>query len=334
MGKQQPEPDRVDDLARRLQREERIRDLERELQALDVPSLSAAEQESWWHLFGIAAFQEGRDAQALGRFGEAHRRFPQSAKIRFSLAQQHVRARDVEKAFQLFRTCRFPEISREYALAQARYAYLWGRYADGLEFLKPFFEGYRKLKILDDHFLYVRGLPFFGQWWSYLASLSILSGEMNELERVTKYAAKNCYDYDFGRLQLELLAYREDTPDVLIESLESQLGELKGGPLPSGYTAMNLAVARSRIAPGFDAAEQILDAVALTERDFGWLEDIRTLAKALAARRFDRPALEQERIAVFRAQRPMLFEPDIALNFHLLRYQEHLKPWYRGDADR
>ncbi|MGH8674439.1 MAG: hypothetical protein ACREVG_09035 [Burkholderiales bacterium] len=44
MGKQQPAPDRVDDLARRLQREGRTHDLERELQALDAPSLSAVDR--------------------------------------------------------------------------------------------------------------------------------------------------------------------------------------------------------------------------------------------------------------------------------------------------
>ena len=30
--------------------------------------------------------------------------------------------------------------------------------------LRPFLGAYKQLKILDDHFLYIRGMPFFGTW--------------------------------------------------------------------------------------------------------------------------------------------------------------------------
>jgi tetratricopeptide (TPR) repeat protein len=316
-------------LANRLQQEGRVKDLEAELEKLDRCSLSMVEQQAWWHVYGIAAFQDGRDADALRRFKEAYEKFPDSAQIRFSLGQQYLRAHEVDRAFALFKHCRFPAISRDFALAQARYAYLWDRYDDGFESLRPFFDAYRELKILDDHFLYVPGLPFFGQWWSYLASFSILSGSAQELERVTRYVVENCHDYDFERLQLEWVAYREDRPELLIAATEKRLRGIANG-FPTGYAAMNLAVAKGRGASSIDAAERILDAVKLGERDFRWLEDIRTLAKAEAARRSGHPELERERISAFFARQPMLFEPDIALNFHLLRYQEALKPRYRA----
>ena len=131
---------RVDELANTLQKEGRIKDIESELKKLNQSSLSHTEQESWCHLYGIVAFQEGRDAEALERFKEAYAKFPESAQIRFSLGQQYIRAQAPEKGFELFRTCKFPGVPREYALAQARYAYIWGRYDDGLIFLRPFFD--------------------------------------------------------------------------------------------------------------------------------------------------------------------------------------------------
>lgn len=323
----QPESkvNRVDELANNLQKDGRIGELEQRLKELDQSSLTPAEQESWWHLYGIVAFRDGRDADALDRFEEAYKRFPSSAQIRFSLGQQYIRTGAIERGFELFRSCIFPEVSREYALAQARYAYLKNRYSDGKFFIRPFFEAYKEVKILDDHFLYVRGLPFFGRWWSYLAAFSILSGKFEELESVTRFVVENCHDYDFDHLQAELSAYRNDAPEQLLEALDARLSGMPEGNFPTGYTRMNIAVIKARSATTVEAARAILASVVLTEQDFPWLEDIRTLAQAEAAHRLHDAAIEKTSIEAFLVRQPMLFEPDIALNFHLLRYQENLK---------
>lgn len=60
------------------------------------------------------------------------------------------------------------------------------------------------------------------------------------------------------------------------------------------------------------------------------MADIRTLAKAEIAHRFSNPDIERKRVDEFMARQSMLFEPDIALNFHLLRYQELLKPRFEA----
>jgi len=320
---------RVDELANALEREGRAGELERELKKLNFPSLSPAEQESWWHLYGIVAFHEGRDAEALSRFKEGYKQFPNSALIRFSLGQQYIRSPDIEGGFALFKACKFPEIPREYALAQARYAYLWNRYDDGRRFISPFLKAYKKLKILDDHYLYVRGLPFFAEWWSYLAAFSVLSGQWEELEEVTQHVTKKCHDYDLDTLQVELAAHRDDKPELLIGPLEKRLAGIPAGSFPTGSIRMNIAVAKARAASTLGTAEEILDSVELGEHDRPWLKDIRTLAKSQAAHRFHQPALEHEHVRVFLARQPMLFEPNIALDFHLLRYQEQLKPLYQ-----
>jgi len=321
-----PEKNRVDELANRLQREGKIADLETELKRIDNPSLTRAERESWWHLHGIVSFNAGRDDEALSRFKEGYERFQDSANLAFSLGQQYIRAGDIESGFRLFKKSSFPRSSREFVLAQTRYAYLWNRYDEGRGFLRPFFDAYKKLKILDDHFLYVRGLPFFGRWWSYLMALSVLSGDYREVEEATEYAAQNFSDYDFEYLKEELAAHRDDQPDSLLIPLEKRLAETPAGNFPTGYGRMRIAVLKARSALTMQAAEQLLDLVTLIDRDFPWLQDIRTLAKAEAARRFNCPEVEQEYVSAFLVRQPLLFEPDIALDFYLLRYQEFLKP--------
>ncbi|MBM3845475.1 MAG: hypothetical protein FJ405_04195 [Verrucomicrobia bacterium] len=324
-----PPPNRVDDLANTLQREGRIADIEQELEKLDKSKLCQTELESWWHIYGITAFRDGRQDEATKRFEEGYSRFPQSPHIRFSLGQQYVNARQLDRGFALFRSSLFPEIPRGYALAQARYAYLWNRYDDGLLLLRPFFKAYQELKILDDHFLFVRGLPFFGSWWGYLASLSILNGDTKELESVTSHVSAKCHDYDFDYLKAELVAYRDDRPEVLLPFVEKGL-EGARPEFPNGYSLMNRALIKGRTVATAEEAEALVDGVVLRENDPPWLADVRTLAKAEIAHRFSRPDIEKRHAEAFMAKQAMLFEPDITLTFHLLRYQEHLKPMFQA----
>jgi hypothetical protein len=322
-----PAVNRVEDLADNLHREGRAHELESELQKLDRAGLSVAERESWWHLYGITAFQRGQDAEALQRFQQGYEQFPNSSMIRFSLAQQHERLGAIDKAFDLFSAGRFPELPREFVLAQSRYAYLWDRYENGREFVRPFFDAYKELRILDDHFLYVRGVPFFGTAWSYLGAFSLLSGAWDELEEATRFVVKHCSDYDFEELQLELRAQREGKPELLIAPMQKRIQA--SSQFPGGYFQMYVAVANARMARSANEAEAALAEVELTDKDLRWLEDIRTLAKAEIAHRFGHAEAEHANVAAFLQRQPMLFEPDIAFNFHLLQYQEGLKPHYR-----
>lgn len=319
-------PDRVETLATSLAREGRAGELEAELGKLDPASLTRAEQETWWRFHGVAAFQDGREAEALARFEEAHRRFPGNAAIRFSLGQQCVRTGQTDRGFELFRGCRFPALPREYAFAEARYAYLCGRYDDGFSFIEPFYQEFVKLRILDDNFLFVRGMPFFGDWWAHAAAFAILSGRPADLESITRYFAAMGSDYDFEQLDAEWASYRDDDPARLIPRLEQRLAYTEKNGFPAGYARMALATARARTAATLDDARRILGAVNLSSTDNPWLDDVRTLALAEAAHRSGDADEEQQRTDAFLQRQPMLLQPDVALRFHLLRYQERLKP--------
>jgi hypothetical protein len=318
--------DRVETLANSLAREGRAGALEAELQKLDPDSLKRAEQETWWRFHGIAAFQDGREAEALARFEEAQRRFPGNALIRFSLGQQCIRMGQTDRGFELFRGARFPAVPREYAFAEARYAYLCSRYDDGFSFIEPFYQEFVKLRILDDNFLFVRGMPFFGDWWAHAAAFAILARRPADLESITRYFAAMGSDYDFEQLQAEWASYRDDDPARLVPRLEQRLDYTEKNHMPAGYARMALAAARARTAASLDEARRILGAVMLSSTDNPWLEDVRTLALAEAAHRSGDADEEQARVDTFLARQPMLLQPDVALRFHLLRYQELLKP--------
>jgi hypothetical protein len=207
----------------------------------------------------------------------------------------------------------------------ARYAYLFNRCDEGFLFLRPFFDAYQQVRVLDDHFLYVRGLPFFGSFWAYLAVFSMLSGKFAELESVTEFAVQNCTDYDIEQLQVNLKACRDEAFDDLLRYRQSRLASLSA-VLPSGYTQMGIAVIQASRASSLEDANRILRDVTLTPQDFQWLEDVRTLACAAAAHRFGDEGAERTGSDAFLQRQPMLFEPDHAVHFLLLRYQERLKP--------
>ena len=62
--------------------------------------------------------------------------------------------------FACFDGCVFPKVPSSYVLAAARYAYLWGDAERGSKYVAPIADAYFQLGIVDDHFLYVRGLPY------------------------------------------------------------------------------------------------------------------------------------------------------------------------------
>ena len=316
---------RVDQLANNLYRTGRAHELEGELQKLDYSSLSPGEQEAWWHAYGICALQAGHEQDALRRFTEAYAKFPDSPSIRFSLGQQYIRTGQASLGFELFRACAFPRISREYTLAQARYAYLFDRYEDGFLFLRPLFDAYQQLRVLDDHFLYMRGLPFFGTAWAYLAAFAMLSGNFAELEAITRYVVENCHDYDLEQMQAQLHACRDGVLDDLLRCRQTRLASLPAN-FPRGYGRIAIAVIQARQASSFEEAQRFLGEVPLTAEDFPWLEDVRTLAIAAVAHHFAIEATERSQREAFLERQPMVFEPDHAVNFLLLRYQEQLKP--------
>jgi hypothetical protein len=331
--KKKPEPakpatNRVEELANKLQQERRGNEIEASLQRFDYKSLAEREKESWHHLMGIEAMRRGDANLALKRFQEATELFPESQMIRFSLAQEQLNRCDIQQAFQNFDLCSFPKVPATWALAQARYAYLWNFPERGMNCIRPIFKAYFDLGIADDHFLYVRGLPFFGQTWNYLVCFAWMKRDFSEAQQFTNEAASKLADYDFERQKGLLNCFINSDFTPFAENLRGSIQEWSKQNMPIGFQSMQLAGLVTDLERDFSTAETTISEVQLKANDFPWLEDVRTILLAKLYHKHGRPDEEKYKHQFLQKQK-LLFEPDHAVSFFLLEYQELLKHEYQ-----
>jgi tetratricopeptide (TPR) repeat protein len=318
-----------DDLANRLQRERKIEQLEKELQRYSVSRLSGKDKESWHHLWGIAAFQRRDRAEAFRRFQEGLKACPGSQSILFSLGQEHEHRREIDRMFECFDRCSFPNVSSQHMLVAARYAYLWNRPDKGAAYVQPIAEMYFKLRVADDHFLYVRGMPFFSQTWEYLVAFAWLRKDFRPTDQYIERAAKELTDYDFPVVRRFYQCVKSDDYGPEIEGLEARL-KTWDSRFSSGYLRARLAALKARLAGSIGNALAALDEVRLDTNDFPWLADVVTIHRAWAHWRSGNGDGEATEVDRFFARQPLLFEPNHAVSFAFLPYQETLKSRFQG----
>jgi hypothetical protein len=319
-----PSTNRVEELANKLHQERRGNEIESALQKFEYKNLNEREKESWHHLMGIEAMRRGESSLALKRFQEAVEIFPESQMIRFSLAQEQLDQGKIDEAFRNFDLCSFPKIPARWALAQARYAYLWNFPERGLNCLRPIFKAYFDLKIADDHFLYVRGLPFYGQTWNHLLCFAWMKRDFSECETVTNESASQLTDHDFDGHKLLLGCFRNANFAPFAEKLRNSIEESSKQNWPIGFQKMQLAGVIADLEQDFSAAEKTISEVQLKPNDFTWLEDVRTILLAKLNHKHGRSDEETYKLKFLQKQK-LLFEPDHAVSFFLLEYQELLK---------
>jgi hypothetical protein len=139
---------------------------------------------------------------------------------------------------------------------------------------------------------------------------------------------------DFDYLKAELDGFRSGDFNMLKEKLRVSIQESKSGNFSWGYQEMRLNVLLAQGASDDQEALRLIDSVKLEKTDFQWLDDIRLLAKCELANKVGNSPHEAELRSQFLARQPLLFEPDTAINFNLLKYQEHLKEDFRGTRAR
>jgi tetratricopeptide (TPR) repeat protein len=314
----------VDQTIERLVKEHKTNLIEDELRKFDPRRLETKEKETWYFYWGATAFRRGDRAEAFRRFNEAFANCPESDRIRFSLGQEYEAKGEPEKMAEMFRSCHFPDVSSRHLLTASRYCYLWNRLDNAIYFLRPIFEAYFNLRVADDNFLYMRGLPFFGETWSYFLCYSILQRDFQELKVFTQRAKAELSDYDFDRLLLYLECWESGDFDPKIQQLEMSLTHTDPS-FPNGYQQVQLVSLKSLRQPSGDP----LAAVRLSERDFPWLADVLLIHEARLAHVAGDELKENQIINIFFQRQPLLFEPDHVANFAVVSYQEDLKPRYQ-----
>jgi hypothetical protein len=323
-----------DELANRLQREGKTDRLESELRRYSVSRLSEKDKESYFHLWGITAFRRQDRAEAFRRFKEGLEACPGSQSLLFALGQEHEYRREIDRMFEYFDRCAFPKIPASFVLAAARYAYMWDRPDKGAAYVEPIAEAYFTLGIADDHFVYVRGLPFFGQTWNYLVAFALLRKDFRSTDEYLARASRQLAEYDFQSVQQFYECVKSDGYAPETGRLEARLKEWDSR-FPAGYIRVQLAALKARLAENVETALAALAEVRLAENDFPWLVDVLTIHKAWAHQRVGDAAGEAGEVDRFLARQPLLFEPDHAVSFGFLPYQETLKPEYqRRNAGR
>ncbi len=322
-------PNQIEDLVDRLQDEGRVDELETELAKIDLAGLGEQEAEAWHRFRGIAAFQRGDRAAALERFAAGLEACPDSTLMRFSLGQEVEHTGDSDRMIELFDGCRFPDVPANYALTQARYAYLWDRPDKVIEYVLPIADAYYDLRIADDHFLYMRGLPFFSVTWGTLGAAYELTDDMETFRQFTQTASEKLSDFAFEPLLAFIDAVVRDDFTDLLNSFDSHVAESGNQGFPVGLTKMQAAVIRSVKVEEVNGAIAVLDSVELADNDFPWLDDMRLLAHCRLAHLSGDADREKQLQDAFLARQPLLFEPEHMFNFRLLSYQERLKARYR-----
>ena len=318
----------VDQAVERLFKENRVGEIENELRKYSPDKLRGKEKETWHLYWGISAFQRGDRQEAFRRFEKGHEECPDSHQIAFSLGQEYEAKADPEKMVALFKTCSFPNISAQHLLAASRYCYLWDLPDDGMRFLDPIRGAYFQIGIADDHFVYVRGLPFFGQTWSYILCFCILKDDFTAIDDFTSRAREKLSDYDFDHLTPTLRCYKAHSFQEKIDELERHL-QNADQRFPQGYQRTQLACLRASSLDDSSKAEECLNTVTLTEKDFKWLADVILIHRARLAEKKGDSERASVLVGEFMSKQPLLFEPDHAVNFGFLDYQEALKKKYR-----
>jgi hypothetical protein len=214
----------------------------------------------------------------------------------------------------------------------ARYYYLWNRVELGQRAIQPIFDRYYELKIADDMFLYMRGLPMFDESFGYRATFARLAGKLDQARYELARARSELSDLTVEDDELDLEATATGKWEPVLAYLESRLPSIDAR-MPTGQLRMKRALLRSRGAMTVEAALAELAAVRLTTDDHAWLEDLRTLARAELFHRFEMLDREQAALSEFWPRQAMLFEPNHAFSFGLIDYQETLKPRYQSQRN-
>ena len=296
---------------------------------MDRGRLADGEQEMWYRARGIVEFRTNHRARAREIFEEGVRQFPTSSWLNYGLGQEYEAQGRIEEMAACFQRVRLERVGSPSVLAMARYYYLWNRFELGQRVIQPIFDRYYQLKIADDMFLYMRGLPMFDESFGYRATFARLARKFDQARYELARARSELGDLTVEDHELNLEATATGNWQPVLAHLESLLQSLDPR-VPTGQLRMKRAVLRGRAAPTVETGLAELDAVQLTADDHAWLEDIRTLARGELFHRFDTPDREQAALSEFWPRQAMLFEPNHAFNFGFIDYQETLKPHYQS----
>lgn len=136
---------------------------------------------------------------------------------------------------------------------------------------------------------------------------------------------KNCLDYDFERLELELKAYQTEDYSDVISLYQKMAEEDKALNTPNDYLHVQIACLSSLMAGRYEKAMNILDSAMSVTTEDPFLANILLLAKACISHRFSKAVEENQYRHLFVQRNPVLLQLEHVISFGMLHYQEQLK---------
>lgn len=290
------------------------------LAALEPRALDPEAREAWYRYRGVVAFRRGDRAEAFARLLEARAVCPESAEIRFSLAQEHEYRGEPEAMFEHFDALLFPTLPAPHALAAARFAYLWEDPARGARYVAPLLDAWAEL---DPAEAMMRGLPALGRLIAYSMAFAVELAEFDPMvERLTALRERlEPGEHDEWSRFLDGWRGGDLAPFV---------ASLPAGDEAPALARLQRAVVGAQREADIAAAAKLLAEVRVDDGPEPWLEDARLVATCgLLARRGESAPLEQLVEELLRRQ-PFLLEPDAALLTATLPDQAPLRVRYRA----
>jgi hypothetical protein len=220
------------------------------LDQMDRRRLPRSEQESWYHARGIVEFRTNHRARATEIFEEGVQQFPASGWLNFGLGQEYETQGRIDEMAARFQRVRLEHVGKGGVLAIARYYYLWNRFELGQQAIQPIFDRYYELKIADDMFLYMRGLPMFDESFGYRATFAQLTGNLEPARSELARARAELSDLSVERHELDLEATATGNWEAVLVDLDALLKSLDAR-MPTGQLRMKRAVLRARALSNF-----------------------------------------------------------------------------------
>jgi hypothetical protein len=303
--------------------------LKKKLDKLNKKKLNKIELKSWYEVRGTMEFQEENNELAEDIFLRGLDLFPESPTLHFNVGSAIERLGKIDSAMDHFKFITLANTSSAVVLYIARICYLWDYPKEGENFMQSIFERYYDLGNIDDHYLYMRGLPFYGDSFGYLATFAKMENKNEVIIEELVNAKEKLRDYNFDNLELIANAFITDNWAIVLSSLNKSLAK-EDDAYPYGFQYTKKAVIESRNSTDYTNGIEILESVELTEIDFSWLYDILTLVKSELSNKFERFDDETEFLRLFWKNQPKLFEPNHLFSFGLFQYQEKLKKEYQS----
>ena len=331
MTGKEKEFNRVNDLLNRLIKGPNPPLIEPELQRMNYSSLSEKEKEKWHEVYAVEAFRRHDRAEALKRFQEGYKLFPDSSGIIFGLGQEYSVIGDVEKMIAMFDKLDFPGVSGNHIIKASTCCYLWDRHDKSIEYLMRLLKHYYDYGFADPTFLYLRKLPAYDDLWANLGVAFELTNNLDEFMKITCESKLRLREYHFDRFITFLECVQNDNYEKVIKQsheYRENCNRKKISDTYEDYNSVRLAVLEARSANSHLEAERILDQVQIVSKDRGWYDGVLLLAKCGLANKFGDLQKENVLRAEWLSEPRALLNPDTLFHFRLIHYQELIKKEY------